>query len=137
MRKTIFLSLFLLVAGCSADNTSAVGADRDAHGCIGSAGYTFSPLKNSCIRLWEAGITLLPAQKQDGAVMAAYAVLQDNKGELFLPGNTTPIPLGQQYINGQATWNATNASGWKLTQTGPTTWQLENNGTLQYQTQGL
>lgn len=32
-----------------------VGSDRDEHGCIGSAGYTWSYALHSCVRLWEAG----------------------------------------------------------------------------------
>lgn len=136
MKKIIFLTAVLFAAGCSADNAPAVGADRDAHGCIGSAGYTFSALKNKCVRLWEEGITLLPADTQNGAVMAAYAILQENKGELFLPGRVTPINLGQQYVGGQAQYNATDASGWKLVQTGASSWQLENGGVAKYKTQG-
>lgn len=137
MKKIIFLTALTLVAGCSADNAPAAGADRDAHGCIGSAGYTYSALKEKCVRLWEEGITLLPAETQDGAVMAAYAILQDNKGELYLPGRTTPIVLGQQYVGSQAQFSATDASGWKLTQTTATAWQLENGGTVKYKTKGL
>ena len=30
-----------------------VGGDRDAHGCIGSAGYTWCEVKNKCLRTWE------------------------------------------------------------------------------------
>jgi hypothetical protein len=30
-----------------------VGGDRDAHGCIPSAGYTWCEVKQSCIRAWE------------------------------------------------------------------------------------
>ena len=30
-----------------------VGADRDAHGCIGSAGYLWCERENSCQRPWE------------------------------------------------------------------------------------
>ncbi len=30
-----------------------VGGDKDEHGCIGSAGYTWCEEKGSCIRLWE------------------------------------------------------------------------------------
>jgi hypothetical protein len=30
-----------------------VGSDRDEHGCIGSAGYTWCPKKNKCLREWE------------------------------------------------------------------------------------
>jgi len=30
-----------------------VGGDRDEHGCIGSAGYTWCEAKNKCLRSWE------------------------------------------------------------------------------------
>jgi hypothetical protein len=30
-----------------------VGADRDAHGCIGSAGYSWCDVKQKCLRTWE------------------------------------------------------------------------------------
>ena len=33
-----------------------VGADRDGHGCIGSAGYVWSEAVQDCIRLFESGI---------------------------------------------------------------------------------
>lgn len=30
-----------------------VGGDKDAHGCIGSAGYTWCEVKQKCLRSWE------------------------------------------------------------------------------------
>jgi len=30
-----------------------VGWDRDIHGCIGSAGYSWCEIKNKCLRVWE------------------------------------------------------------------------------------
>ncbi len=30
-----------------------VGGDKDAHGCIGSAGYSWCEAKNKCLRVWE------------------------------------------------------------------------------------
>lgn len=30
-----------------------VGGDRDAHGCIGSAGYTWCARETACVRPWE------------------------------------------------------------------------------------
>lgn len=30
-----------------------VGGDRDVHGCIGSAGYSWCSAKNKCLRVWE------------------------------------------------------------------------------------
>lgn len=39
-------------------DVAMVGNDRDEHGCIGSAGYTWSEALQTCIRLWENGIRL-------------------------------------------------------------------------------
>jgi len=30
-----------------------VGGDKDIHGCIGSAGYSWCEVKNKCLRVWE------------------------------------------------------------------------------------
>jgi len=41
-----------------------VGNDRDEHGCIGSAGYTWCSEKQKCLRIWEescsAAVTVSP-----------------------------------------------------------------------------
>jgi hypothetical protein len=34
-------------------NSPIVGGDKDNHGCIGSAGYTWCEVKNKCLRSWE------------------------------------------------------------------------------------
>jgi len=34
-----------------------VGGDRDEHGCIGSAGYTWCENKQKCLRVWEEKCT--------------------------------------------------------------------------------
>ncbi|MGB8815656.1 MAG: MliC family protein [Minisyncoccia bacterium] len=34
-----------------------IGGDRDIHGCIGSAGYSYCEAKASCIRVWESYCT--------------------------------------------------------------------------------
>lgn len=34
-----------------------VGGDKDAHGCIGSAGYSWSQSKQTCVRTWEYDAT--------------------------------------------------------------------------------
>jgi hypothetical protein len=66
MRKIKFLSFFFLsiiLGGCSLRPTSVinppsptlplVGNDKDIHGCIGSAGYTWCERKDKCLRIWE------------------------------------------------------------------------------------
>ena len=35
------------------NSQNVVGGDRDAHGCIGSAGYTWCEAKQKCLRPWE------------------------------------------------------------------------------------
>lgn len=32
-----------------------IGGDRDEHGCIGSAGYSWCESKQKCLRIWEEG----------------------------------------------------------------------------------
>lgn len=47
----------MMILGSCAHSTlgQMVGSDRDEHGCIGSAGYTWSYALHDCVRLWEAG----------------------------------------------------------------------------------
>ncbi|HQT44865.1 MAG TPA: hypothetical protein PLO51_02725, partial [Candidatus Micrarchaeota archaeon] len=40
-------------ANDNANGTVVVGGDKDIHGCIGSAGYTWCGAENKCIRSWE------------------------------------------------------------------------------------
>ncbi len=40
-----------------------LGADRDVHGCIGSAGYSWCEEKNKCLRIWEEECS--PSVKKD------------------------------------------------------------------------
>ena len=35
------------------NNNSMPGSDKDEHGCIASAGYTWCEIKNQCLRSWE------------------------------------------------------------------------------------
>ncbi len=49
--KTIILMLVVFLSGCAP--ALKPGADRDKHGCIGSAGYTWCAEREKCIRVWE------------------------------------------------------------------------------------
>ncbi len=59
-RVIIFFTIFVAIVSFifslskkidSPDNI--VGGDRDEHGCIGSAGYSWCEPKQKCIRVWE------------------------------------------------------------------------------------
>ena len=72
MKKTIVVMIFLVLLSIAVyllninrtkpinqnqisipKTTQVVGADRDTHGCIGSAGYSWCESKNKCLRVWE------------------------------------------------------------------------------------
>lgn len=72
---------------------NVVGADKDKHSCVGSAGYTWSIVKSDCIRIFEAGTQLTAAEAVTDKTTAAYAVfsLDRKKAELFIPGEKASI----------------------------------------------
>ena len=50
------VALFLLVTlsqSCSINVPNLVGQDKDSHGCIGSAGYSWCGQAKQCERQWE------------------------------------------------------------------------------------
>lgn len=62
------------------------GNDRDEHGCIATAGYEWSQLRNECIRVFEVGMMLDPAGSSSsvcylvsgsGGIWEAYMVEVD------------------------------------------------------------
>ncbi len=101
MKKLIFTAVCL--AGLSAcnkpaptptnENTAtneqkAIGGDKDDHGCLTSAGQTWSELKQNCIQVFNEGFRLNPVNPPKGAaVISAFVLMSDDqkKLELFLP----------------------------------------------------
>ena len=54
MKSTFMLLIALLIVACQKTETERLtGADRDNHGCIGSAGYLWCARENQCTRPWE------------------------------------------------------------------------------------
>ena len=94
-----------------------VGNDRDTHGCIASAGYTYSVVRNACIRVWEAGTALVPVVPMGDPVLNAYAVQGENgtQVEVFLPGVEQGVLLSRDENVDLPMWQG---QGWKLAQGG-------------------
>ena len=98
MKKTILIaSLIVLFTSCANNkNTSSApkaGSDRDTHNCIASAGYTWSELKNDCVRSWEVGVQFDPsATRKDKTSIASILFLND-KAEVFASELKTPVIL--------------------------------------------
>jgi len=45
---------------CPEDCATPLGGDRDEHGCIGSAGYSWCEEKQKCLRVWEEDCISVP-----------------------------------------------------------------------------
>lgn len=81
------------------DETPLVGNDADEHGCKNSAGYTWSILKNECIRIFEEGVKFSPVNSS--STQNAYLVFisdpkQLQNAELFLPNFKQGILLDEK-----------------------------------------
>lgn len=121
--KAIILILVLVILGIIgwnkfgskriSDNTKTlVGSDLDGNGCKTSAGYTFSKVKNSCIRVFESGIRLDPKEKGMDQSLSAFAVFksddEDKQVEIFLPNSSTSMILNKVPDSGAGTWENDN-----------------------------
>ena len=100
MKFLWFLSSVALSISLSAcQRTQIPGSDRDAHGCIGSAGYVWSPLTGACVRVFEAGLPFEPTAmnpEQNYRVYVVTSVTATGKlkaAELYWPGESTPWTL--------------------------------------------
>lgn len=64
-----------------------VGGEKDEHGCLTSAGYTWSEIRKDCIRLFEAGIRLNPTNDSESHETSGFLVFSNDssKVELYLP----------------------------------------------------
>ncbi|UXD68682.1 hypothetical protein MUK51_15930 [Sphingobacterium faecium] len=74
--------------------TPLVGADKDAHGCIASAGYTWSTLKDSCVRPFEQ-IQLDVIDNKESYQTAAFLIVDEKKqaAEVFVKESPESIVL--------------------------------------------
>lgn len=85
-----------------------VGNDRDEHGCIGSAGYTWSVVKNECVRLFEVGIRLNAKAENLDKTLSAFVVFKsdsdDAQAEIFLPGQKGSLLLKKVKKEDAGTW---------------------------------
>lgn len=82
-KRILFLS-FVFLVGCNKSyqkKVRKVGADRDKHGCIHSAGYTWSEINKTCLRPFELKNKLFNG---DRTFIAAVNVSNDGKiAEVF------------------------------------------------------
>lgn len=65
----------ILVCGCAQDNAPSdksekrIGGQRDEHGCLNPAGYTYNKTVGACVKEWE----LNTSQKRAAGIAVDYA----------------------------------------------------------------
>ncbi|MCS3870408.1 hypothetical protein J3D55_003324 [Chryseobacterium ginsenosidimutans] len=99
MKKTILFGAMFLGSLAFAQKAPVVGGDKDVHGCKGSAGYTYSQIKNDCVRVFEQKIKLNEVSSEKGyTTMTAVIFSKDmKKAEIFIPdGAAKSIILTRQ-----------------------------------------
>ncbi|HLV46382.1 MAG TPA: hypothetical protein VKY32_05005 [Flavobacterium sp.] len=70
-----------------------IGGAKDEHGCISSAGFTWSNLREDCVQLFEVAYRLNPVtdltndNATDVAVISAFVLFNEDQSavEIFLP----------------------------------------------------
>lgn len=88
MKKPILFSMMFLGSLAFAQKKApALGGDRDVHGCINSAGYTYSQLRNNCVRVFDQKIKLKEVGSDKSyTTMTAVIFSKDMKrAEVFIP----------------------------------------------------
>ncbi|UEQ77949.1 hypothetical protein [Chryseobacterium arthrosphaerae] len=84
MKKTIVFSAMFLGSLVFAQTTPVLGGDKDAHGCIGSAGYTYSQVKKDCVRTFEQKIKLKEVASKGDYISAVIFSKDMKKAEVFV-----------------------------------------------------
>ena len=107
MKPVFILSVLMLtfsLAACQRSTTSeavtpTTGQERDVHGCIPTAGYVWSPVRQSCVKVFEAGLAFDPTPYNPDQTLHAFVVTAPANGNsvkaagLYWPGEVEPWPL--------------------------------------------
>ncbi len=119
MKKILIALSITIFIACSNSNVSLetkkdttdkhiIGNDKDEHNCIGSAGYTWSIVKNKCIRIFEDGIRLNAVAKGIDTTTSVFIVFEsdtvDTKAELFFPTKKVSIVLQKTEKESAGIW---------------------------------
>ncbi len=117
------------------DPPDLAGGDRDAHGCMASAGYLYSALRKECIRIFEKGIALdpVPAPKGSEAVISAsivfagddHTVAKNESVEIIVPKEATSVVLtrakkSSEYTKEGSPFTVTYGKKWEIKKSGKT-----------------
>jgi len=102
-----------------------VGNDKDKHGCIGSAGYSWCESKNKCLRLFEEGC---PSKEDNELIKNA---LFDKNGWKETDGITVTVSTNDgKYASGGATAKGGGGYFFAIKENGQWKIVADGNGTI-------
>lgn len=116
MKSKIYLAvtiaLFALSSNAQVKKTPKAGAGKDAHGCVASAGYTYSKLKKDCIRVFEQKIQLKEVAPTTSHSSIAGVIFSDDNTtvEVFVPSEKDSQLLKRTGKKGSYVWKNTKYS---------------------------
>jgi hypothetical protein len=87
MRITAILAVLAALCGSAeAAQGRPIGGQRDRHGCLGPAGYSWCARERSCVRIWELARQLSVADPKDAARYCA------SRGRPQFRSSAGPLP---------------------------------------------
>jgi hypothetical protein len=108
--KITFFTVILLLSlqKGQAQTPPKVGGDKDEHGCISSAGYQWSAIRNECVRIFEIGTALSAKAKNLDQSLACYIIFKSkterSKIEIFIPKEQKAIILTKNKSKNTFLW---------------------------------
>lgn len=122
MKKILtILPAVLALSACAHNDTHqeiAIGGATDAHGCLISAGQSYSFLKQQCVQVFNVAEIKLADPKND--TLAIYGILSDDKTQVEIFGadfaeNTIFDAVKGGYVSKDGkTRLVKHQNGWKL-----------------------
>lgn len=111
--------------GPAANKNVVLGNDKDENGCVTSAGYRWSVIKEECIRPVEECYRLnsIEQLESESDIKSVYVVFEEDgdRAELFLPNSTKSVMLNKDSKKGHykdAHWSLFAQNGYKLSKDG-------------------
>ena len=90
MRKNIWIIVSGLVCFSACRSVQApqlIGGNKDEHGCLTAAGYTWSELRRDCIRIFEDGVRVNDPSLQPSLTSYAAFAADSSRVEVFRPSS--------------------------------------------------
>ncbi|WP_150539410.1 hypothetical protein [Actinobacillus vicugnae] len=88
MKKILFTSALISSLSACAQVEQPIGGEKDEHGCLSAAGFSYSVLKQECVQPFDIADIRLADHKNDS--LAIYVILSEDKSQAELFSASLP-----------------------------------------------